>query len=1008
MPVEWKNSVDSLIKGPRTSDAKHPERQHLRYRQRYDPHHSNESRLNNISFLRLPERIRGLINDGATIVTATHRLAREYRQQYDLAQMHEGKLVWETVDILPLGAWVTRCWQRARVHDTNPATLIDDLQINTIWEEIIQDDINRFAGDDELLWNVSPTAKAAMDAWKLAMNWDIHLRSCETSFQADHQSFGRWANQFKLICKKNNWLDSPSLINEILRIVEDSVPYQTNHKIDHQRSFLSEQKVAFIGFDRITPQQQRFIDHLNGVSAKPPPQSNRQEEPKDTPWEEIRAVVLETEPLRGDKLMEAREYSDEYEEWLSAAHWAREKLTQNPDQRIAIVVPDLNQCREKIDHALSQILCPNQLIEGGAASNRPYHLSLGQPISAYPVIKAANILLRLMVNRVSPYNTFASLLLSPFISAAKDELFRRSRLEMWTRRQLPFECTLTQFIQTIRQADDSMHCPQLIETLTGLQELLSATDPTQTFSFWEITFRKNLELAGWPGQITLNSDEFQTVDAFFGHLKALTAIDAVGNHVTAGKALAILEQRLAEQTFQPETGHTSLEVLGVLEATGIRFDAMWFGGLTEKNWPPPLRSSPFIPRSQQELAGFHQSAVTLNREFANTVQNRLVNDSQEIVFSRPRYEQDLALQVSPLFPLELVDDTQWRPLSLIQQISHLGVNGNLETVTESSGLPVSMHQLKGGTSIIQDQSHCPWRAYSRHRLGAREDNPNAQGLDAMNRGSIIHGALELMWQNTRSLANLRSMTEEARHQLVNRSVHIASQRFAFISGCGPQFLKSQSAWLQRILKTWLEVELSRTDNFDILELEKTQILKLGELELRFKVDRIDRLEDGSLVLIDYKTGHPISLNQWMGERPESPQLPLYAIAQMEPIEAITFAHVNSGNTGYYGVSHESKFLGTTGQDNKPSQDTSLRPASRIGPLDSHRTLNKLTSGWEEMLTTWYHNLNALAEQFVQGDAKVDPLNALTCARCDLHSFCRIHEKQEMADQQEPLVTGEVK
>src|ERR1700747_974209 len=58
--------------------------------------------------------------------------------------------------------------------------------------------------------------------------------------------------------------------------------------------------------------------------------------------------------------------------------------------------------------------------------------------------------------------------------------------------------------------------------------------------------------------------------------------------------------------------------------------------------------------------------------------------------------------------------------------------------------------------------------------------------------------------------------------------------------------------------------------------KKLDNVSVGGLKLRLRADRIDLLENGQRLLLDYKSGE-VSVKDWEGERPDEPQRPLYAI-----------------------------------------------------------------------------------------------------------------------------------
>ena len=89
-----------------------------------------------------------------------------------------------------------------------------------------------------------------------------------------------------------------------------------------------------------------------------------------------------------------------------------------------------------------------------------------------------------------------------------------------------------------------------------------------------------------------------------------------------------------------------------------------------------------------------------------------------------------------------------------------------------------------------------------------------------------------------------------------------------------RYLELEEQRLTRLVTEWLEYEAARID-FVVAETEVKRTVHLDGLTLDLRLDRIDRLSDGSLLVIDYKSGN-VSPNAWELPRPDDVQLPLYA------------------------------------------------------------------------------------------------------------------------------------
>jgi hypothetical protein len=109
----------------------------------------------------------------------------------------------------------------------------------------------------------------------------------------------------------------------------------------------------------------------------------------------------------------------------------------------------------------------------------------------------------------------------------------------------------------------------------------------------------------------------------------------------------------------------------------------------------------------------------------------------------------------------------------------------------------------------------------------------------------------------------------------------------------------------------------------------------------------------------------VTSNDWLGPRPDDPQLPLYAVTAEEPVSALAFAKLRAGDMKFSGFSFSRNEIPGVPQ----------------------------AKSWEGLVEGWKKELGALAGGFASGEAPVDPKRGLkTCQNCDLHPLCRVHEK----------------
>jgi probable DNA repair protein len=870
------------------------------------------------------------------LLTAGARLARHLLAEHAREQCRQGREAWETPNIRPWSEWLAGLWQELCETGAADEVLLTSAQELALWEQIVEGWERR-----DTLLSPSAAARMARDAWRLAQDWRLPLDEDESA-NDDARAFLAWARRFDRDSRARGWLDGARLPERVTRAIRAN-------------TLTLPASVELAGFDELTPAQQSLIEALR----------------------EGGCVVRLREFPSASAQARRLSFANEAAELSAMAQWVRQRLTANPAARIGVVAPGLTAERAAIVHALEDALSPGGILPDRPAREPLFNVSLGRPLADYPLVRSALAFLRLGAQALTEdrleAHAASDLLRSPFLGESQTEYFARGVFDGELRAlREPF--LGSGFL--IARARQHAGIAGLAARLAAWRGGLDALPRRQTPGRWAESFAGLLRRLGWPGERGLSSEEFQTLEAWRDQLGALGALDTVMSPVDYATALRYLERESRERLYQPRGPEAPVQVLGVLEASGLVFDHLWVSGLHDEQWPPPADPNPLLPRQAQRARRMPHSSPERELEIARRVTRRLLAASPDTVVSYSLADRDRIRHPSPLI-VEL-PEVGFAQLGVPGEAAYreqIRASARLESYADAHGAPVVAGLVAGGTAVLKSQSDCPFLAYARHRLRATVPEDPETGLGPMDRGTLVHAALDGAWKDIGSQAEWLALGEDARRA---RIVRAASEALERLQRRRPftltdRFRALEQQRLEALLHEWFAGEFARPP-FRVLACEARRRLRVGPLELEARLDRLDELAGNERAVVDYKTGTP-SVAGWFGERPADPQLPAYALFGLdenESLGALVFGRVKSGQCGFVGLARDKDMLPGV---------TALTDSRLAAGIES----------WSTLQTGWRQTLARLAGEFAEGRAAVDPRDDNVCAGCEQKPLCRIHE-----------------
>ena len=866
-----------------------------------------------------------LIAAGYTLLTPTQRLARRILCEWEVAA---GDVAGErsAPRVSALEPWLQQRWLEAVAAGRLPARrLLSPAQTHELWRQVIAADQAQ-AGRHDLL-QPGAAARLAARARDMLLRWQVELAApaIRQLFLLDEDcgAFLRWTEAF-----------SARLARDGLTTLVDATLALAALTPDTPRI-----PVALLAFDTLPPLYEHCLQGLVADLQMLEPAA---------------AAAVECEVLRCE---------DSRSELAAVARWAADLATTEPDLRLGIVIADSAGQRATLDYLLRREFdCLDRRYQ-----SLPVNFSAGLPLADVPLVRDALQLLALPAEGIGP-QALALLLQSRFVQpglagAGGTALLTRcfeTRLE---------RLTLAQLQRELEAAGGGNSALAQALQVSAMSAMTGGRHPP---SAWMARFERLLAPWGLPWR-ALDSLEYQQLEQWRRLLRDYAGFDLVMPSLRFAEALQLLRRLAGEAGFQPQTDDSTVQVLGPLEAAGLQFDKLWLCGMQASQWPAPARPHPFIPLRLQRERGMPHASAEREWAFSDALLDRYRRATGVLYASFAAQRDGVPELPSPLLR-DFAPMPDLPPAPLKQ--SWLQALGNTCQVPDQSAPapPVAATEaglLRGGSAIIEDQSLCPFRAFARRRLQLRPLPEPEPGLSAADRGELLHSALFHLWGELGDRAALVQLSPAAEQNCLQRAVASAVAALPVSRQCaaGRACLRLESMRLQRLLAEWLQLERQRPA-FRVLAREAPGTLELGGLTLSLRIDRIDALEDGSTLLIDYKSALS-AVADWFGERPAKPQLPLYALAAETSLAGVAFATVRE---------RRCQFAGLARADAGPGIHTDIAGRTR----GQHPCAD-----WEQVVAHWRQSLTALAAAFVDGEAAVAPKSPGSCRHCGMQALCRI-------------------
>ena len=344
-----------------------------------------------------------------------------------------------------------------------------------------------------------------------------------------------------------------------------------------------------------------------------------------------------------------------------------------------------------------------------------------------------------------------------------------------------------------------------------------------------------------------------------------------------------LIDRLTATAIVPFTGEPlrGLQIMGLLETRSLDFENVVILSMNERVFPRRRSINSFIPNYMRRAYGMS----TIEQQEAIVSYNffRLLNRSSQVTLIYDSSAQKMGSSEPSRYITQL-EKVYGRQLQYVDMSLHVETSPAISIQVPADGRGTLRTRytsaLDGGgkclsASAINKFINCPMMFYMHYVQGLNEDSDTGDFMDYGTFGSIIHDTLsDCYGGDTQRLVNneyiqqfMTSKLEAAVIRNIKKIyLHVPEEELDRdtrpLRGEAFMLIDTISSYVQFVLNHDLDL-ISREGPFTVLECERQHRLtplEMGGVKFNFTYtpDRVDRLQNGIVRIVDYKTGSDVT------------------------------------------------------------------------------------------------------------------------------------------------------
>lgn len=525
------------------------------------------------------------------------------------------------------------------------------------------------------------------------------------------------------------------------------------------------------------------------------------------------------------------------EEAQAIALLVREALEQ-PEKRIAVVTADRGLARRVVQHLERWNIAADD--------------SAGRPLALTPAGRLMGLLAEIAAHGPDPASLVAAFG-HPLVRGHDGEARR-------------------DWLKGLRAFDRQLRGPA---PAPGMEPLREAAREAKVAPWWAEAEALIAPLAGWPDSIPLAealtrlaaaAEDFARtavweredgralgtmIEDLRGHAQAL------GTMIETADLAGTLRDAMDEVAVRPGYGgHPRVAIYGLLEARMARADLVICGGLNEGSWPqppgadallaPPILRALGVPGAEFRIGlAAHDLAGAMGAP--QVVLSRALRDAEG-----PTLPSRFLLRVEALLGDDLVREHRERAIpALLPHLDRLRPPAPEYPRPAPDPAP-ALRDVPIKVTALDRLLGDPYQFYAQAILDLRQLQPLAADpfSDPALRGTLVHDILD-KWHKAR------------RDDPGVPLAHFAAAHFA-AERVHPLF---RALWQPRLIAALERFEAwigeGEAAGRTVLASEISGEMTVDGVKVMGRADRIDRLPDGSLAVVDYKTGAPPAKKQVM-------------------------------------------------------------------------------------------------------------------------------------------------